>query len=120
MSRALWVRHVASASSYETCCSPLMMRTSLRWGFVPPPSAFCSKSSGLGIDYFGGLQDSALDFMDVQRWRYLCTNPSDALSFGLSYPRPNSIPGANTIRLVQECVRGTCYNNSLLYIDFGE
>jgi hypothetical protein len=87
---------------------------------APPPARRHSrKGSGLGIDFFNGMDGSALRFEDVERWRYVCGSARDALAAGRSYPRPPSAPGTNTIVVADACVRGSCYNSSLVYKDYG-
>jgi hypothetical protein len=77
------------------------------------------KGSGLGVDFFGGLEGSTIRFERAVRWRYMCAKAKDAIAAGRSYPRPAAVPGNNTIRLTDVCVRGTCYNGSVVYEDFG-
>ncbi|GBF97019.1 hypothetical protein Rsub_09492 [Raphidocelis subcapitata] len=76
------------------------------------------QTSGLGIDFFGGREGSAIRYERVPRWRPVCTAPRDALASGLSWPRPPEVPGTNSIELADVCVRGACYPNSVVYRDF--
>jgi hypothetical protein len=76
------------------------------------------KGSGIGVDYFAGMDFSQIRLVDVQRWRYMCTNSTSAVASGLSYPRPRGVPGENQITLARQCVRGRCYDDSLLYPDY--
>jgi hypothetical protein len=78
------------------------------------------KGSGLGMDFFGGLQGSTIVCIDVPRWRYMCAAADAALASANSYPRPSDLPGKNLVRLQNEYHRGTWYNSSLHYVSFGE
>ncbi|KIY95646.1 hypothetical protein MNEG_12316 [Monoraphidium neglectum] len=76
------------------------------------------KGSGLGMDFFGGLQGSTIVCIDVPRWRYMCAAADAALASANSYPRPSDLPGKNLVRLQNEYHRGTWYNSSLHYVSF--
>ena len=77
------------------------------------------KGSGLGIDFFLGLDGSALRFEHAARWRRVCINAASALEAALSYPRAAGVAGANVVRLGTVCAGGECYPDSLVYEDYG-
>jgi len=76
------------------------------------------KGSGLGIDFFGGQQGSAIRFVRAPHWRYSCSNATSALASASSYPRAPGVAGQNVVRLADVCLLGECFQNSLEYVDF--